>query len=251
MTGLSLSRSDPRARLFLLVAYSLALFLANAWWVYLGLAAVGVWAVWTGRESWSGLRKIILPVAVLAAGLLAFHLVLTPGRPLFVFAGWQFTYPGLALGGRVALRLILLVMVAAAVSGTTSPVALSQAVGWWLKPLGRIGLPVADLSLMLGLALTFIPVIKAEADRLVLAQRARGIDLQGGLWWLQPRGWSAMLIPLLVGTVRRAENLALAMENRKFRPGQTRTERYQSQAGISDYLLAGAFLLLVVLAWVY
>jgi energy-coupling factor transport system permease protein len=121
---------------------------------------------------------------------------------------------GLARGAYFAVRIVLLVLGTSVVTLTTSPVALTDALSRLMRPLGFAGVPVDDIAMMFSIALRFIPTTAEEADKIVVAQTARGARFDEGGPVRRAKAWVPVLVPLFVNLFRRADDLAVAMESR-------------------------------------
>ena len=88
--------------------------------------------------------------------------------------------PGLARGAFFAARILLLVLGTSLVTLTTSPVALTDGLASIMRPLGYLRFPVDDVAMMLSIALRFVPTTAEEAERIVVAQTARGARFDEG-----------------------------------------------------------------------
>ena len=119
---------------------------------------------------------------------------------------------------------------------TTSPIALTDAIERLLSPLKKIKVPVHDLAMMMTIALRFIPTLIEETDKIISAQKARGVDLDGGKLMDKVKAVVPIIIPLFVSAVRRASELATAMECRCYRGGEGRTKMRQLKSGAADYV---------------
>jgi len=155
-----------------------------------------------------------------------FYLFTTPGEPLVTVGEISLTWEGIAAGGTQIYRLCLLVVVASLLTYTTSPAQLAHGLETVLDPLARIGLPVRELSLVLTIALRFVPTLAQEIEKIIQAQRARGVDFGGNLIE-RVRSWGPVFVPIFVSAFRRAEQLATAMEARGFRGAKHRTRLYR------------------------
>jgi len=182
--------------ILLLMAAVLAL---RSWWGYLllSLVVIALIIAWTRRAGWERVWRLVLPLVVMGV---TFQLVFAPRG-------------GLYLGGLVAVRLLLLGMLSGLLGAVASPLELAEHLGRALRPLGRVGLPVGKLALVMGLALQLVPLLQREAQLILRAQRARGIVLEGPPW-RRARRLVAVLLPLLLSSLRRAEELALALKAR-------------------------------------
>lgn len=107
---------------------------------------------------------------------------------------------------------------------TTPPLALSDAIEYLLRPFKVVKLPVHEISLMLSIALRFVPTLMDETEKIMNAQRARGVDFGEGNLIQKMKAVIPLLIPLFVSSFNRAEDLATAMEARGYQGGEGRTK---------------------------
>lgn len=211
-----LHRLDPRTKFIGSVLLTASVFAIRGWSGYLVLLLSMIVLIWLSRlklnQLWAGLR---LPLWFV---LLAFimHTFTTPGHVLWQVKGLAITSEGLAEGMRVGLRVLLLATTGIILMATTSSVAITTALEVLLMPLYRVGVPVRAVALMMGMALRFIPILFEEAGRLKRAQLSRGGRLEDGPVWQRLKTLYALVIPMVVLTVKRADYLAQAMEARGF-----------------------------------
>jgi energy-coupling factor transport system permease protein len=130
---------------------------------------------------------------------------------------------------------------------TTSPLQLTDAMEALFSPLKRIKLPVHELSMMMSIALRFIPTLIEETDKIMSAQKARGADFEHGNLFQRAKALLPLLIPLFVSAFRRADELAIAMESRCYNGGDGRTKFKQLRYTRTDFT---AFALGVLVAGV-
>ncbi|WP_031517159.1 energy-coupling factor transporter transmembrane component T family protein [Desulfofalx alkaliphila] len=228
--------------------------------VITGTLAIFVWPGIKGiLISSLYLALIILPVAklirfvfrglwplwVIITFTFVFHAFSVPGETVFSLAFLHMTKEGLEKALIFVGRLVMVVMLVSVLTLTTSPVALTHALEKILSPFKRIGVPAHELSMMMTIALRFIPTLVSEAEVIMKAQRSRGADFtQGGLVD-RIKALVPFIVPLLAGSLRRAEELAVAMESRCYRGGINRTSMNQMYLGKTDYLaliITAAFL---------
>ena len=109
------------------------------------------------------------------------HAFLTPGTVLWTLplTAWTVSAEGLRMGSFFCFRLATVVVSAALMTLATSPMQLTNGLERLFSPAKRIGIPVAELALMISIALRFIPVLVDEAERLRKAQVARGAEFSG------------------------------------------------------------------------
>jgi energy-coupling factor transport system permease protein len=122
----------------------------------------------------------------------------------------------------IGVKLVIALLVAAWLCMVTKPLQLIDGWGKLLKPLARLGLPVDDLALFLGLVVRFVALLGREAEQIMIAQRLRGV--KPGLVWRQGGLWlRSTLIPIFLATLRQAGAVATALEARGYRRGQPRS----------------------------
>ena len=140
--------------------------------------------------------------------------VLAAWEPVALIGSFGLVPAGLARGLFFAVRIVLLVVASLTVTYTTTSTELTDALGFFLRPLKRLGVPTDDIAMVFSLALRFIPVTAEEFGRVHDAQWARGASFAEGSLWERLRAWQTVLIPLFVGLFRRADSLAVAMDAR-------------------------------------
>lgn len=151
------------------------------------------------------------------------HVLSTPaGRALVQVGSVSVTSVGLVKGLALSGRLALAVSFSSLLTATTTPSEITFGIQRCLAPLSRFRVPVGDISMMMSIALRFIPTILGEAESLRMAQEARGLDVKSRNPLRMLRSMAPLVIPLIIGTFRRADELALAMEARGYVPGKIR-----------------------------
>ncbi len=176
--------------------------------------------------------KPILPIIILTTILNIFFI----DGEIFVKLGFmEITYKGLELSGFMIIRIVSLIIGSSLLTYTTSPIALTDAIERLLSPLAKIKFPVHELSMMMTIALRFIPTLIEETDKIISAQKARGADMESGNLLRRAKAMTPILIPLFVSAFRRAEELALAMECRCYHGGDGRTRLKQLKSSAKDY----------------
>lgn len=232
---------DPRTKIVLTIAYMVALFCAGntVALVFVGLFMVAVTVVSKIplRLVFKGIKPII-PIVIITALINAFYI---EGRPIFQIGFMKMTYEGVRLAVFVTVRLVFLIVGTSMMTYTTSPIALSDGLEQLMSPLEYIKFPVHELSMMMSIALRFIPTLIEETDKIINAQKARGADFESGNIMQRMRALLPILIPLFVSAFRRAEELALAMDCRCYRGGKGRTRLRRLKLGTGDYVAYAVF----------
>lgn len=227
-------KTDPRIKILLLIAYIVAVFLAEN---FLSLAAVLVFLIiavmFSSVPIGSVLRSIkaifflILFTAVLNV---LFHVRSETDTVYF----WVITKEGLLSAAFLASRLILLVTGSSLLTLTTTPVSLTDGLESLLKPLALIKFPVHELALIMSIALRMIPTLANETDRIICAQKARGADFESGNIISRLKSLVPVLIPLIISALRRADELGDAMDARCYWGSKDRTKYKKLKLSFRD-----------------
>ena len=236
-------RLDARSKLVLTVVYIAALFQASGWLGYITALAATVLMIAIStippKCFFKGLKPMFF-IIILTAVLNLFY---TAGTP--VFPGLPITYEGIERAVQMVLRIGLLITGTFLLTYTTSPMELTDGLEMLLSPLNRIKVPVHELTLMMSMALRFIPTLFEETDKIMSAQKARGADFETGSLVRRAKALLPVLVPLFVSAFRRADELAIAMESRCYHGSDGRTRMKQMRFEAHDYiaLALGAFFL--------
>lgn len=231
-------RMDARIKLLLLVFLIVLIFIAGNF-LSLGLSAAFLISIMLASKVPLRLYikniKVIIPIVIFTALL---NVIYTKtGVALVSF--WSFTIwsDGLIKAAFMALRVLLLILISSVLTYTTTPNDLTDAIERLLKPLSFIGLgePVHIMSMMMTIALRFIPTLIEETDKIMNAQKARGSDIDSGGIIKKIKALLPIIIPLLLSSVRRALELAEAMESRCYNGGKGRRRMKQMHMASRDY----------------
>ena len=241
-------RLDARTKLLLVIIYIVALFVADDWYGYVLVLAVTALSMAVARirpaTAFKGLKPLIF-IIILTALLNIFY---TEGTP--IIEGWIITWEGIEKAIMMSLRIILLIVGTFMLTYTTSPIALTDGLEMMLNPLKKIKIPVHEMSMMMSMALRFIPTLIEETDKIMSAQKARGADFESGSLLQRAKALLPILVPLFVSAFRRADELAVAMESRCYHGGEGRTRMKQLKMQGIDFaalLLGAAFLAAVII----
>ena len=242
---------DPRTKLILLVVYIVALFMCSGWVSYglmfLVLAAVIKISTIPVKSIVKGMKPLVL--ILVFTGMLNLFFTVGEGHPIVDF--WIFTIyaEGIERAIFMVARILMLITCTFLLTYTTSPIALTDGLEALMKPLNAIKVPVHELSMMMCIALRFIPTLIEETDKIMSAQKARGADFENGSITERAKALIPILVPLFISAFRRADELATAMECRCYHGGEGRTKLHVLKYEGRDYvaLVLGALVLAAVI----
>lgn len=220
-------RLDPRVKIVLTIAFIIALFLAagpvSYAVIFVFLAAIiGISGI-SPRLVVRGLRPILFIILFTAV----LNLFYTPGDYIWQWGWLHISKQGIAVAFFMVLRLMLLIIATSMLTYTTSPIQLTDGLERLLGPLKRLRVPVHELSMMMSIALRFIPTLIEETEKIIAAQKARGADFDSGNILQRAKALVPILVPLFISAFRRADELATAMECRLYRGDVGRTRMKQ------------------------
>ena len=240
-------RLDPRTKLIMLVVYIAALFMASGWVSYALMAAFLVVVVKISTIPPKSIVRGMKPLVMILVftGVLNLFFTTGEGEPLVDF--WIFTVyaEGLERAIFMVIRILMLISGTFLLTYTTSPISLTDGLESLMNPLKAIKVPVHELSMMMCIALRFIPTLIEETDKIMCAQKARGADFETGSLMEKARALVPILVPLFISAFRRADELATAMECRCYQGGEGRTKMKLLRYHLWDYQAFGVGVLLV------
>ena len=230
-------RLDPRAKFVAVTALAITLFVRDSFAGLAVFAAAGVAAYALSGVPAAWFWRAFRPLLWLVGLTFLAQVLFAPGEPFFSFWIFDLSWEALQFAAFLSLRLVVLVLIGSVLTLTTPPLALTDGLAWLGRPLRKLRVPTDELALMVTIALRFIPTLLVELDQIMRAQRARGADFGSGGPVRRARALVPVLTPLFVLSFRRADELALAMEARCYRPGIVRTRLHPLRAGVRDAVL--------------
>ena len=240
--GTSLAhRLDPRTKILLTVVYIVALFCAESFVSYGLMVALLITGVKVSGVAPKALVRGLKPVLFIICFTAILNLFYTPGEILVQFWVLKITKEGIFTAFFMALRISMLIMGTFLLTYTTSPIALTDGLEALLGPLKKVKVPVDELSMMMSIALRFIPTLIEETDKIMSAQKARGADFESGSLLDRAKALVPILVPLFISAFRRADELAVAMECRCYHGGEGRTKLHVLHYQNRDYLVMAAY----------
>ena len=239
-------RLDPRTKIILLIVYIVALFQAKWWISYALVAAVSFICMTLGHITLKNMFKGLKPMLFIIALTALLNIFYTTGTP--IIEGWIITWEGIERAVQMVLRIVLLITGTFLLTYTTSPIALTDGLEILMGPLKKVKFPVHEITMMMSMALRFIPTLIEETDKIMSAQKARGADFETGSLIQRAKALLPILVPLFVSAFRRADELAVAMESRCYHGGEGRTRMKQLVFEKRDFaaLAAGCVFLAVM-----
>lgn len=247
---------DPRTKLLFLIAYIVAIFIADTFYGMILCALVLAVTVIAARVPFGSVLRSVKGILFILIITSLLNLFFHGGEHLLTPENWVIKIYREAIVYTVflLLRLFLLVMASAVLTLTTTPVRLTDGIESLLTPLKWIKFPVHELALIMSIALRFIPTLIDETNRIIAAQKARGADFESGNIIKRIKAVVPILIPLLISAFRRAEELGDAMDARCYSGSKNRTKYKKLTFGWRDLvaaILCAALIAGVVLFKIY
>lgn len=238
---------DARVKILLTIAYVVAVFMVKQF-MFGGFIACFVFVLFASLLARLPLSRVVgsikgvIFIVIFSAVLQLFFN--RTGKVIW----WVITDVGLLNAGFIVCRILLIILGASLLTLTTTPVEIADGIESLLSPLKLLKIPVREFALIMSIALRFIPTLLNETDRIIKAQKARGADFESGNIFKRAKALIPVLIPLLISSFRRADELADAMDSRCYVGGNNRTKFKKMTITYKDVL--GVILTAVLIAGV-
>ena len=218
-------RLDPRTKLIGLMGYIVALFVAKSWISYAVMLVFLVTLIRVSSIPPKSIVKGMKPLVMILIFTGVLNLFFTGGETVLLRI-WKLTITkeGLTRAIFMMARILMLITGTFLMTFTTSPISLTDGLESLMGPLKKLHMPVHELSMMMCIALRFIPTLIEETDKIMSAQKARGADFETGSLIKRAKALVPILVPLFISAFRRADELATAMECRCYQGGEGRTK---------------------------
>lgn len=248
-------RVDPRVKLIGLMFLLIAVFIPAGVLGYALLGVVVTLCVLLSKLRFSYILKAMKPMLFMLVFLLVVNvLVVKTGDVLIAISGFTVYSDAVFQTLYIIVRLLLMISLTTILTATTKPLDLTLGIEELLTPFKKIGVPAHEIAMMISIALRFIPTLIEETQRIMKAQKSRGVDLEEGNIMEKIRAMVSLVVPLFISAFQRAEDLANAMEARGYVPDQRRTRYNQLKMKSYDYVvlmfctlvLAGSIVLAVM-----
>ncbi|MBQ2287715.1 MAG: energy-coupling factor transporter transmembrane protein EcfT [Lachnospiraceae bacterium] len=236
-------RLDPRIKLLGTIIFIVSVFfIKDIYGLLLATIALGS-VIKLSTVPLKYMLKGLRAIFVLLLFTVGLNIFLTPGTILFQLGFLRVTEEGLVMACQMAIRLVYLIIGSTIMTLTTTPNNLTDGLEKAMHPLNKIHFPVHELAMTMSIALRFIPILTDETDKIMKAQKARCADFEDGNFMKRIASLVPILVPLFISAVRRANDLAMAMEARCYQGGTGRTKMKPLVYSKRDYM---AYLILLV-----
>lgn len=219
-------RLDARTKVMLAILYIVLSFVCTNVLSFALLLISGIFVILMSCVPIKIVLRALKPIIIIIIITAFINIFMTTGDSL-LFA-WKFIKiykEGLYNAAFMAVRIIIMIIGASIfLTYTTTPIDLTDAIERLLLPLKKMRVPVHEFAMMMTIALRFIPTLVDETDKIMSAQKARGVDFESGGLIKKAKALIPILIPLFVSSFRRADELATAMESRCYHGGNNRTK---------------------------
>ncbi|MGY3766298.1 energy-coupling factor transporter transmembrane component T family protein [Vagococcus vulneris] len=240
-------RLDPRTKLLMSFYFIGIIFLCNNFPSFGLMFAFTVVAIYLSKISVKFFINGVKPLIWLILFTVILQIMFTQGGEVYFHWGFiTISQFGLTNGAYIFLRFVLIIFMSTLLTLTTPPLSLADAIEYILRPLKVVKFPAHEISLMLSIALRFVPTLMDETEKIMNAQRARGVDFGEGNLMQKMKAIVPLLIPLFVSSFNRAEDLATAMEARGYQGGEGRTKYRVLHWHFQDTLVVLSFAVLTV-----
>ncbi len=246
-----LHRLDPRTKILMVIVYMVTVFFVDTFVGYGVILLAVIIAIAMSRVPLRLVLKSLKPILFLIIFTAVLNLLFYSGKPEDLLWGWTWGWiklriykMGLITAGKMAVRLLLLVIGPSLLTLTTTPVRLTDGIESLMAPLKIVRFPVHEFAIIMSIALRLIPTLIEETDKIILAQKARCADFDSGNLIKKAKAMLPILIPLFVSSFRRADELAYAMDSRCYRGSKGRTKMRVLRFRAGDFIALTAILAL-------
>lgn len=233
MADSPIHRLDPRVKLAATLGYMITLLFQKNFPAYLLAVVALAVVVKLSTVPFKFIVRGLKPIVVILLLSVVVNMLFVPGEVLVKLGFIQITREGIVMAVGLSIRLCLLILGASVMTLTTTPNELTDGLEKAFGFLKKVRFPIHEIAMMMSIALRFIPILTEETDRIMKAQMARGADLDSGNLVQKIKSLIPILVPLFVAAIRRAGDLAMAMEAKCYNGSEGRTKMkplvYKSQ----------------------
>lgn len=219
-----MQRLDPRAKMIGFLAGMFSMFAVDTPVQLAAAVLLTLAAILSARLNPIRVARAVHPILAMLVLMGILNLfVVHSGTPLITLGPFSVTDDAVRFAVLYTCRFALVIILGALFLTTTGPTAITDAFAALLSPLRRLGWHTQELSLVMSLALRFIPTLTDEALAIRDAQAARGGSIETGSLGTKARAMAAIVVPVFAGALRHADNLSLALDARCYEEGIRRT----------------------------
>ncbi len=241
---------DPRTKIMGTILFIISLFIGRSLPAYIAAVLLLGLVIKISTVPFSFMVRGLKAVFAILVFSVVINMFFIPGTVILDFGFADISREGLQTAVLMAVRLVFLILGSSLMTLTTTPNQLTDGMEKLLSPLKRIRVPVHEIAMMMSIALRFIPILTEELDKIMKAQMARGAEYDQGNLLNKMKSLVPILVPLFLSSVRRANDLAMAMESRCYRGGEGRTKMkplvYEKRDYIS-YIVVYLYLALMIM----
>lgn len=250
-TASIIHRLDPRTKIISIFLMMFSFIWLESFYQFVFATILVLTMIQVSKIPLKTVLKGLKPLLFILTFTFVYNLFFTKGEEIWSWRFIHITIEGVDNALSFVWRIILLVLIASVLTYTTKPLLLAKGFERLLKPLAKLNIPIEKFSLMLVIAIRFIPTIQEELNRILLAQKARGFDIQELPFAKRLFSYIPIVVPLLFTTVQRADQLSDAIDARGYGDGKNRTSykvlRYEKQ----DFATMGLAILCAVILIVF
>lgn len=235
-TDSQLHKLDPRTKLFATFLFVVSLFVFSSFRGYIVVSIFLGLCIYMSKVPLSFILRGLKPIFFLLIFTALINMFMTPGEVLIKYGIITITKNGFRNAIFMSIRLIYMIVGSSLLTLTTTPNSLTQGLEKSLKIFRRVGVPVHELAMMMSIAMSFIPILVEETDKITKAQMSRCADFESKNIVKRVKSYIPVLVPLFISAFRRANDLAMAMEARCYRGGDNRTTMKPLKYKLPDYL---------------
>ena len=242
-----LHKLDARVKLLGTLLFVITLFFPKSL-LSLGIATVFLaFTIKLSKVPFSMMIRGVKPLFVIICFSAIINMISVGGEVLIKLGPVSITKQGLWMAFYLVIRLVYLVIGSSVMTFTTTPNQLTDGLEKGFRFLKKVHIPVHEIAMMMSIALRFIPILTEELDKIMKAQMSRGVDFESGNILERGKKLIPVLVPLFIAAIRRASDLAMAMDARCYNGGEGKTRLHPPVYKKQDYAAYGIMLLYVAI----
>ena len=242
-----LHKLDARVKLLGTLLFVITLFFPKSL-LSLGIATVFLaFTIKLSKVPFSMMIRGVKPLFFFICFSAIINMISVGGEVLIKLGPVSITKQGLWMAFYLVIRLVYLVIGSSVMTFTTTPNQLTDGLEKGFRFLKKVHIPVHEIAMMMSIALRFIPILTEELDKIMKAQMSRGVDFESGNILERGKKLIPVLVPLFIAAIRRASDLAMAMDARCYNGGEGKTRLHPLVYKKQDYAAYGIMLLYVAI----